>query len=349
MILKTVRSRAPLRISFAGGGSELSPFVEKFGGEVFASSIGLYVYVTVKLIDDGKSELTLTSLETGKTIKLQNRGEGKAPEETDSNLRLALACFQHLSSNKFISKHSISISTNADSPIGSGLGTSSVLTVAIVGAIAKLIDLDLSRIEIFQTAYLIEREHLKLRGGRQDHALGTFGGFGSFKFGADNSLEVNHLNLNRDEILEIESSLLLVYTGQSRESANIVGAQIYAIEENLEGINQKFEILKTQAKTARDLINNLNIAGLGELLADTWAVKKSTSSLITNELIDSYYELAISQGAYGGKLCGAGGGGYLLFVAPPEKVRAIAGQIKGAGVITHPVELNKPGVEVWSA
>jgi D-glycero-alpha-D-manno-heptose-7-phosphate kinase len=121
------------------------------------------------------------------------------------------------------------------------------------------------------------------------------------------------------------------------------------IEENLEGINQKFEVLKTQAKTARELVTNLNIKGLGELLADSWEVKKSTSRLISNELIDSYYELAMAQGAYGGKLCGAGGGGYLLFVAPPEKVRVIAGQIKGAGVITHPVELDKSGVEVWMA
>jgi D-glycero-alpha-D-manno-heptose-7-phosphate kinase len=349
VISKTIRSRAPLRISFAGGGSELSPFVEKFGGEVFASAIGLYAYVTVKLINDHKSELTLASQETGTNRIFQNRGESIAPEEVDSNLRLALACFQHLSTDKFIGSHSISISTNADSPIGSGLGTSSVLTVAIVSALAELMDLELSRIEVFQTAYLIERERLKLRGGRQDHALGAFGGFGTFKFGAGDFLEVEHINLNRHEILELESSLLLVYTGQSRESANIVGTQMYAIEENLEGINQKFEVLKTQAKTARELINNLNIKGLGELLADTWAVKKSTSALITNELIDSYYKLAISQGAYGGKLCGAGGGGYLLFVAPPEKVRAIAGQIKGAGVVTHPVELNKPGVEVWLA
>ena len=349
MIPKTVRSRAPLRISFAGGGSELSPFVEKFGGEVFASSIGLYAYVTIKVIDDGKSELTLTSQETGTTIKFGNHGQGAVRGEIHSNVRLAFACFRHLAGSHFIGKYSVLISTNADSPIGSGLGTSSVLTVAIVTALAELMDLDLSRIEIFQTAYLIEREQLELRGGRQDHALGTFGGLGSYRFGANNFLEVEHLKLNRDEILEIESSLLLIYTGQSRESANIVGAQMHAIEENLEGINLKFDTLKTQARTARELVSNLDIKGLGELLADSWEVKKSTSSLISNELIDRYYELAISQGAYGGKLCGAGGGGYLLFVAPPEKVRVIAGKIKGTGVITHPVELNKSGVEVWLA
>jgi len=349
VISKTVRSRAPLRISFAGGGSELSPFVEKFGGEVFASSIGMYAYVTVKIIEDGKSELILTSQESGITTRFDNHGANFLADSTASNLRLAFACFQYLTTDVSLEKSSILISTNADSPIGSGLGTSSVLTVAIVAALAKIFDFNLSKNEIFQTAYAIEREHLKLHGGRQDHALGTFGGFGTFRFGAENSLEVDHLELNRDEILEIESSLLLVYSGQSRESANIVGAQMRASEENLEGINQKFEVLKSQAKVARELMTKIDVEGLGKLLADSWEVKKSTSPLISNDLIDSYYKLAISNGAYGGKLCGAGGGGYLLFVAPPEKVRLIAGQIKGIGVITHPVELNKSGVEVWVA
>ena len=349
MISKTVRSRAPLRISFAGGGSELSPFVEKFGGEVFASSIGMYAYVTVKIIEDGKGELILASQETGTTITFDNHGANFLAESTDSNVRLAFACFQYLTTNVSLGKSSVFISTNADSPIGSGLGTSSVLTVAIVAALAKIMDINLSKNEIFQKAYAIEREQLKLHGGRQDHALGTFGGFGTFRFGADNFLEVDHLELNRDEILEIESSLLLVYSGQSRESANIVGAQMKASKENLEGINQKFEVLKSQAKIARELVTKIDVEGLGELLADSWEVKKSTSPLVSNDLIDSYYELAISNGAYGGKLCGAGGGGYLLFVAPPEKVRIIADQIKGIGVITHPVELNKSGVEVWVA
>jgi len=346
--LKTVRARAPLRISFAGGGSELSPFVEKFGGEVFASSIGLYAYVTVSMFDDGKNELILISQETATTIKFESHGDHEKIEDIDANVRLSFACFRHLLTEEIVGNKSISISTNADSPIGSGLGTSSVLTAAIVSALYELVNLKRARMEIFRIAYSIEREMLKLRGGRQDHALGTFGGFGSFKFGVDDFLEVEPLNLSRDHILELESSLLLVYTGQSRESANIVGSQMREMEDGLESINQKFEYLKSQAREARDLVSRNNIEGLGKLVADSWEVKKSTSPLISNGIIDSYYQMAISQGAYGGKLCGAGGGGYLLFVAPPDKVRIIAGTIKGSGVITHPVELNKPGVEVWT-
>jgi D-glycero-alpha-D-manno-heptose-7-phosphate kinase len=347
MTSKIVRARAPLRISFAGGGSELSPFVEQCGGEVLASSIGKYAYVSIEVVNDKKDELTLTSQETGTTVKFKELGAQSHPDTASPNVRLALACFQHLTRNNSLKDHSIHIYTNADSPIGSGLGTSSVLTVAVVASLTKLLGLEISRDEIFRTAYLIEREKLKLRGGRQDHALGAYGGFGSFKFRTDNSLEIVPLQLSREEILEIESSLLLVFTGQSRESATIVGAQMRDSSDNLGGINQKFEILKQQAKSARDLVSALDMKGLGELLSESWMVKKSTSPLISNNLIDRYFDIAIAAGAYGGKLCGAGGGGYLLFVAPPERIRAIAGQIKGSGVITHPVELNKPGVEVW--
>ena len=349
MISRIVRTRAPLRISFAGGGSDLSPFVDQYGGEVFASSIGMYAYVTIQRIEDRLSKVIIKSQESNTSINFENFGENIEFSEVDSKYKLAFACFRHFAAQQENTDSTFVITTNSDSPIGSGLGTSSVLTVAIVSALARTFEIELTKFEIFALAYEIERDKLQLRGGRQDHALGAFGGLGSFRFGPNNSLEIDPLEISREEILEFESSLLLVFTGQSRDSASIVGNQIQESEKNLSGINQKFEYLRNQAQIARTLVCNSDIKGLGELLTNSWDVKKSTSNLITNDLIDQYYEIGLSNGAYGGKLCGAGGGGYLLFIAPPECVRTIAGKINGQGVITHPVELKKTGVEVWES
>ena len=289
MISRIVRTRAPLRISFAGGGSDLSPFVDQYGGEVFASSIGMYAYVTIQRIEDRLSKVIIKSQESNTSINFENFGENIEFSEVDSKYKLAFACFRHFAAQQENTDSTFVITTNSDSPIGSGLGTSSVLTVAIVSALARTFEIELTKFEIFALAYEIERDKLQLRGGRQDHDLGAFGGLGSFRFGPNNSLEIDPLEISREEILEFESSLLLVFTGQSRDSASIVGNQIQESEKNLSGINQKFEYLRNQAQIARTLVCNSDIKGLGELLTNSWDVKKSTSNLITNDLIDQNY------------------------------------------------------------
>ena len=218
---KFVRSRAPLRLSFGGGGTELSPFVEMFGGHVLNATLNMYAFTSLKPLNNGKV-----------IICAKDRNEyfeGKAVNYFDlgNSLKLHKAVY-----NRFVREFnddqplSIEITTSSDAPVGSGLGSSSTMTVAIIHAFSNFLMLDLDEYSIANLAYEIERLDLGLMGGKQDQYAATFGGFNFIEFHKNQQVTVNPLRISNRSLCELESSIILYYTGTSRESSKIIDEQM---------------------------------------------------------------------------------------------------------------------------
>jgi D-glycero-alpha-D-manno-heptose-7-phosphate kinase len=327
-----VRSRAPLRISFAGGGTELLPFIKNYGGVVISASISRYAYTTVRWLP-GSKETRFLALDLGK--ETQMRHKNNVPEKQgalDSGLQLHEAVL-----SEFISRYEIKlqipieISTYSDAPAGSGLGSSSTLTVSIIKALALFFGIPLKEDEVAKFAYYVERNKLGFAGGLQDHYSAIYGGLNYINFLKNGKVIINQLRLSTAQRAEFESWLLMIYSGLSRNSGEVIEKQIKQIEDGDTKTIERLLKIKLFAKQIKNLIMTEDFEGVGKLMHESWLEKRSITNQISNSSIDKLYETARDYGALGGKLSGAGGGGYLLLMCSPERKPNLFSQISKEG------------------
>ena len=290
--------RAPLRISLAGGGSDLIPYVQSHGGEVVSFAIKKYVYLAFHETFFGGIRLAYS-----RTENLTHRSQIEHP--------LFRNAFQ-----LFNFESNIEIGSFADVPSsGTGLGSSSAFTVALVAGLRKLSGLSLDKHEIANTACHIEIDMCGDPIGKQDQFASAFGGLNRFVFKQDGQTEVTPLRVNPIELSKVKKSLLLFYLGTGRSASEILTLQNHSLKSH----SVQTDMTSKLVNQVSPMINALhagNVDEVGSLLQENWNLKKKMSSGVSNDLIDSYYELSLKLGALGGKVLGAGGGGFLLLCVP---------------------------------
>jgi D-glycero-alpha-D-manno-heptose-7-phosphate kinase len=337
-----VRSKAPLRLGLAGGGTDVSPYSDDFGGAVLNATINLYAYATIKPRTDGK--IILKAIDRGEEFEC----EASEYLETDGLLDLHKGVYNRILKDFGLGKLSFELSTYVDAPAGSGLGTSSTLTVAILGAFDHWLGLALGEYDLAHLAYEIERIDLEMAGGKQDQYAAAFGGFNFMEFYSSDKVIVNPLRVRRDIIAEFNHNMLLYYTGTSRLSAKIIDSQTENIanknESSLEGMHQ----LKKQAIAMKEAILRGELNKIGKILNNGWKYKKQLTDQVTNPLIDDIYNTALGNGAIGGKISGAGGGGFIMFYCQDEGKHKLMKALKKFGGEFRSFEFTKFGLESWT-
>jgi len=338
-----IRARAPLRLGLAGGGTDVSPFSDQYGGYVLNATINQYVYA---MIEDTSHDMTIEFVATDQALSAKYEVEPFL--EIDGVLDLHKAVYNRII-RQFNDGKSIPlrITTFSDVPAGSGLGSSSALVVAMVKAFVEWMKLPLGEYDIAHLAFEIERNDAGLSGGKQDQYAATFGGFNFIEFHADNRVIVNPLRIKNWIISELESSIVLFFTGKPRDSAAIINEQSANVSQgNQSSINAMLE-LKQEALRTKELLLKGDFKGLAESINGGWASKKRTAHSITNAHIDNAYDVALRAGAVAGKISGAGGGGFMMFIVDPARriqVINVLSEIEGWVV---PCNFTKHGTQGW--
>lgn len=335
-----IRAKAPLRISFCGGGTDVSPYPEERGGCVLSVTIDKYAWAS--LIPRPGMELEIASLDYG----VRRRYAG-VPLALDGELDLAKGTLNHFAALRPLPAGA-TVFTHSDAPPGSGLGSSSTMVVTLVGGVAQWLGLPLTPYEIAETTFKIERRDVKLSGGRQDQYAASFGGFNFIEFSADQTI-VTPLRIPRDVVNELEYHLLLVYTGGTRTSARIVDTQMERYRRGEPAAVAGLDRLKALAIELKNELLRGRLEAFGRLLHEAWEAKKTLAEPITNATIDELYAAARQAGAVGGKILGAGGGGHLLFYCPIEAKHAIAAEMERHGGRVVPFAFEWRGLQTWRA
>ena len=309
------RARAPLRLGLAGGGTDVSPFSEEEGGFVLNATVDLYAQAILEPRNDDR--IIFAAEDRQEFVEL----EATAVLPDVDPLRLHRGIYNRIV-RQFNDGQSLSfkLTTFADAPAGSGLGTSSTLVVCIIQAFSEWLSLGLGEYEIAHRAYEIEREELKLAGGKQDHYAATFGGFNFIEFGpGPDRVLVNPLRIKEWVRIELEASTVLFYTGQSRESAKIIEQQIENTKVKSSPSQDAMKSLKKDAVAMKEAILRGDLKRYADILRQSWEAKKNLAASVSNPFLDAIYDGAIEAGALAGKISGAGGGGFFMFFVPPDK------------------------------
>ncbi|GLQ95662.1 GHMP family kinase ATP-binding protein [Dyella mobilis] len=320
-----VRSRAPLRLGLAGGGTDVSPYCDVYGGSVMNVTIDKYAYAILSPSDSGRCEFE--ALDVGVS---EVHDCGAIPSQ-GGPLQLLKGVHARICRD-FLSGESqpLKVQTFSDAPPGSGLGSSSTMVVALVQAFAEYYALPLGEYEVAHLAYEIERNDLKLAGGKQDQYAATFGGFNFMEFYAENRVIVNPLRVKDWVWSELEASLVLYFTGVSRASADIIDQQSRNVTSGNQTSIDAMHSLKKEAVQMKECVLRGDLPGLARTLQAGWEAKKNMASSISNPLIEEVERVAFANGAHAAKVSGAGGGGFMMFVCSPEKriglIRALAEQ-----------------------
>lgn len=337
-----IRSKAPLRLGLAGGGTDLASYCNRYGGYVLNATIDLYAYCTLEFLDNGKVCFHATDRDE------HFECESREFLDLDGTLDLHKATY-----NRIVKQYngnrpmSIKLTTYSDTPAGSGLGSSSTMVVAIVKAFVEAMNLPLGEYDIAQLAFEIERIDVGLSGGKQDQYAATFGGFNCMEFYHNNQVIVNPLRVKNWIINELESSIILYYTGVSRESAKIIDEQSNNIEEKKEMPINALHMLKKDATVMKEAILSGNIHKIASCLSRSWGFKKTVASNISNNTIDSIIESAIQAGAMAGKVSGAGGGGFIIFIVDPiNRIQVLKELEKSSGKVVN-FHFEKNGTQGW--
>lgn len=332
-----IRARAPLRLGLAGGGTDVSPYCDRYGGYVLNATIDRYAYAIITTLDEPVVRFCATDQQTEKVRAVSD------PLVLNGHMDLHKAVYNHMIQNYNDHKPiSLELSTFCDAPAGSGLGSSSTLVVAMIRAFVELLNIPLDDYAIAHLAYKIERVDCGLKGGRQDQYSATFGGFNFMEFYENDRAIVNPLRIKNWVECELEASLLLYYTGRSRESAKIIADQSASLERGAEGALEAMHGMKNEALTMKESLLRGDFEGLVASMRQGWINKKYSAKTVATPLIDEVYDAAISAGAIAGKVSGAGGGGFMMFFVPTEKRMDVtrrliefSGQVSNCHFTTH--------------
>lgn len=335
-----LRAKAPLRISFAGGGTDVDPYRSQFGGYTLSATIDKFAYVSCRPRNDDTIEVR--SLDYDIVAKYST----KQAFLMDGELDLAKAVIAKL--RRGTSAKGFDLFMHSDAPPGSGLGSSSTMVVALVSLFKEYFKRPLTSYEIAELAYEIERKDLGMKGGMQDQYGATFGGFNFIEYEAAKAI-VNPLRLSPETLLELHYSLILCYTRQTRQSAGIIDEQIAHIQRGNDDALRATHQLKDLCIQMKNALLQGQLAEFGALMHASWEAKKQIATKITNARIDEMYDESRKLGATGGKILGAGGGGYLLVFAPFDKRHVIMRRLSDLG--GQPIDFNfePQGAVTWRA
>ena len=309
-----VRARAPLRLGLAGGGTDVSPYCDLYGGRVMNATIDRYAYAIIAP-REGKSAC-FHALDVGHEEVHECDGaiDGNGP------LQLLKGVYARVSRDYLRGERpALTVRTFSDAPPGSGLGSSSTMVVALVQAFAEYFSLPLGEYEVAQLAYDIERKDLRLTGGKQDQYAAAFGGFNFMEFYEGDRVIVNPLRIKDWVRAELEASLVLYFTGVSRASADIIDRQVRNIGVQDQDATEATHRLKDEAVRMKECVLKGDLRGLEATMQAGWEAKKRMASGITNPLIDRMEQIAFANGARAAKVSGAGGGGFMMFLGDPER------------------------------
>ncbi|MCC7400875.1 MAG: dehydrogenase [Chitinophagaceae bacterium] len=305
------RSKAPLRIGLAGGGTDVSPYSDLYGGAILNATVSLYANATIEPLEE--NVIILEAIDRDETE--QYKWDTHLP--VNGKLDLLKGVYNRIQKDYGITGiKGFRLSTYADAPAGSGLGTSSTVVVAIIGAFTEMLKLPLGEYDIAQYAYDIERKDLQLAGGKQDQYAATFGGVNFMEFYAGDKVIVNPLRIRQKYLFELENNLLLYFTSTSRESAEIIKKQSKNVTEKKGRPIEAMHQLKLQAQMMKEALLKGKLNDFGDILDFGFRQKKEMAEGISNSLMEEIYETAKKAGATGGKITGAGGGGFMIFYCP---------------------------------
>jgi len=336
----TYRAKAPLRLGFGGGGTDVPPYSERYNGYILNATINKYVYVTLELNNSGK--IAIHSLDFVQT-QIYDAHE-KLPY--DENLDLIKATINRLT-DRFpqINIDGCNVYIRSDAPPGAGLGTSSTVVVALIGAFIEAFNLKMNLYEISHLAWIIERKDMGFAGGKQDQYTAAFGGVNFMEFHTTGEVYVNTLRLTKDVINELQSNLLLLYTGLLHTSHDVIKAQSELTKKRIVHL----EHLKQIAVAMKEDLLVGDLSNFGNLLSSDWRHKKNLSSKISNARIDELTDLAIGHsGVHGLKITGAGGGGVLIIYCDWKSKQDIANIMHQKGCTILDCTITKTGLETWS-
>ena len=336
-----IRSKAPFRLGLAGGGTDVSPYADMFGGAILNATISLFARTTIIPRDDNK--VIFHSIDQNESFEFE------ASDELPLNGKIDLQIGVYNRIVKEYSKKPIAFEmpTSMDVPTGSGLGTSSTLVVSVLGAFVEWLELPLGEYDIAHLAYEIERNDLNMAGGRQDQYAATFGGINFMEFLENDKVIVNPLRTKKSFLNEINFDLILYYTKTSRESAKIIEQQIDNVKKSTSKPIDAMHALKKHAFSMKEAFLKSDVSAIGKILHESWLDKKEMANGISNELIDQIYQSAIDAGASGGKISGAGGGGFMMFFAEKTKrYQVINALIKHGGDVVN-YEFTNKGLDSW--
>ncbi|MBQ9245881.1 dehydrogenase [bacterium] len=335
-----IRAKSPLRIGLAGGGTDVSPYCDLYGGCVLNACITMYAYATIEPRNDSKIELI--SADRNEYQLLDSATE----LQLDDSMQLLKGVYNRVIKDFVKKPLSFTLTTYVDAPPGSGLGSSSTLVVAILKAFQEWQNLPLSEYDLAQLAWDIERNDLKMLGGKQDQYATAFGGFNFIEFTGSNVL-VNPLRIRQEYINELEFNIILYYTGISRLSSEIIQAQVDNTKnKNVFAVNAMHK-LKEQSFEMKEALLKGELNRIGTILDESWKNKKNMSSIISNPIIDNIYESALKAGASGGKISGAGGGGFFMFYCPKNSRYNVIKKLSEFGGEFRRFRFTDLGAESW--
>lgn len=338
----SIRSRSPLRLGLAGGGTDVSPYCDLFGGAVLNATIDRYAYCTIEPRKGGGIVMVAADLGVREVMEAAPALDATGP------LQLHKSVY-----NRIVREHhggvplSFTMTTWTDAPPGSGLGSSSTLVVSMVGAFAEWLHLPMGEYDIAHCAFTVERVDLGLSGGKQDQYAAAFGGVNLIEFYAGGRVIVNPLRVKDWILNELEASLVLYFTGLSRDSARIIDEQIRNTQSRSETSVEAMHAMKADVSRMKEAVLFGNITQFARILDSSWQAKKKLADGISNEHIEEVRRAALAAGAISGKVTGAGGGGYMMFVVPPlQRLSLIAALSRLGGEVMN-FHFTKEGVTAW--
>lgn len=337
-----IRARAPLRLGLAGGGTDVSPYCDRYSGVVLNATIDKYAYTTIKPATNGMVFFEAAD-------RLQSwQGEAAPSLALDGTLDLHKGVYNRIVRQFNGGKPlALTMTTHTDAPPGSGLGSSSTLVVSMIKAFVEWLNLPLGEYDIARLAFEIERIDVGLSGGRQDQYAATFGGFNFMEFHADERVVVNPLRIKNWIISELEASLLLYFGGVSRQSAEIIDEQANNVKRNDADAIEAMHALKQEAIQIKESLLKGDFDGLVRSMEAGWVAKKRMAKSISNPEIEQTYALAKEAGMKVGKISGAGGGGFMMLLVDPAKRMDVIRALQSTKGQVSTCHFTKYGTQGW--
>lgn len=337
-----IRSKAPFRLGLAGGGTDVSPYSDQYGGAILNATINLFARTTIQPRSNGK--IIFHSIDQNQSYTFDSQQTLPLNGKIDLQIGIYNRIIKQFNHGEPLS---FELTTSMDVPTGSGLGTSSTLVVSILGAFVEWLQLPLGEYDIAKLAYDIERVDLGLAGGKQDQYAATFGGVNFMEFFGDKVI-VNPLNIKKSTLNEIAFDLVLYYTKTARESAKIIEKQIENVKKSDHKPIEAMHRLKAQAFAMKEAFLKNELSNIGETLHESWLNKKQMASGISNPTIDEIYTTALKAGAVGGKISGAGGGGFMFFYTDNTNRYPVTKALEAFGGKVVPFEFTLKGLYAWT-
>ncbi|MCF8303183.1 MAG: dehydrogenase [Bacteroidales bacterium] len=337
-----IRSKAPLRLGLAGGGTDVAPYSDIYGGAILNLTISMYAYATIEPRTDNK--IIINSLDKNQRLVFDKTDY----LEINGKLDLHKGIYNRIMQQYLEEPVAFELTTFVDAPPGSGLGTSSTLVVTILGAFMEWLKLPLGEYDMARLAYEIERIDLEMAGGKQDQYAATFGGVNFMEFFQDDKVIVNPLRVKDTYLNELSHNLILYNTETSRLSSRIIEAQSNNVKnKNVKSIDAMHQ-LKRQAVMMKEAILKGELDNIGDILDFGWKYKKQMARDISNPVIDEIYQTAKQQGAKGGKISGAGGGGFMIFYCPRNTRMQVVKALEKFGGKNTRYDFTNTGLTTWT-